>query len=237
VLVGIRAILYQELMMPPIKSKQTLKALFADQPCWMIEPLAAATGYAIHSVRRFLAEIGYFSSFTHNGKWYTLKDIPRFNHEGLWFYEAIGFSRSGSLTQTIVHLADRSQAGLTAEQIGQKLRGRCHSVLVQLVRTGQLQRYKVGRSHVYLSVNPSISTLQQQLIDQRQLSLAPLPAEIAVLVLAEAIRYPNRSYAQLAQAIKRSRGVSIETAQIEALFAAHGLKKNPRTGASRSSVH
>jgi hypothetical protein len=234
---GLYAILYLERMMPPIKSKQQLVSLFADQPCWMIEPLAAAIGYAVPSVRRFLAEIGYFSSFTHNGKWYTLKDIPRFNHEGLWFCETIGFSRSGSLTQTIVHLADRSQAGLTAEQIGQKLRSRCHSVLVHLVRIGQLQRHKIGRSHVYLSTNPSISTLQQQLIDQRQLSLAPLAAEIAVLVLVEAIRYPNRSYAQLAQTIKRSRGVAIETAQIETLFAAHGLKKNRRTGASRSSAH
>lgn len=53
----------------PTDSKpiQRLLSLFAEQPCWMISPLASELKYSIPSVRRFLAETGYFSNFTHNG--------------------------------------------------------------------------------------------------------------------------------------------------------------------------
>jgi len=104
------------------KPSQRLSRLFLDQPCWLIEPLADELNYSILSVRRFLAEVGYFSSFTHNGRWYTLRSIPRFGPDGLWFYSDIGFSRAGTLTNTLVDLATRSATGLSAEQLGAKLR-------------------------------------------------------------------------------------------------------------------
>ena len=216
-------------MPPETKQSQHLAALFVEQPCWMIEPLAAELRYSIPSVRRFLADVGYFSSFTHNGGWYTLRSIPRFDSDGIWFHSDIGFSRAGSLTNTLVDLTRRSTAGMTAEQLGAKLRRRCHSVLVQLLRQGKLQRQKIGRSHVYLAADPHISTVQRQTIEG--LSAAQLPAEIAVLIFAEFIRNPEASIEQLAAAVSRDRGITIHTAQIERLFDRHGLKKTIRTGA------
>ena len=141
----------------------------------MIESLAAELRYSIPSVRRFLAEVGYYSSFTHNGGWYTLPSIPRFGQDGLWFYSDIGFSRAGSLTNTLVDLTTRSGAGMTAEQFGAKLRCRCHSVLVQLCRQGRLQRHKIGHSHVYLALDPDIASVQRQAVES--LSVTQLPAE------------------------------------------------------------
>jgi hypothetical protein len=193
----------------------------------MIEPLAAELHYSIPSIRRFLAEVGYYSSFTHNGGWYTIRSIPRFGHDGLWFYHDIGFSRAGSLTNTLVDLTTRSAAGMTAEQLGAKLRCRCHSVLVQLWRLGRLQRQKVGRSHVYLAIDPQIAAIQRQTVDS--LTVIQLPAEIAVLILAEFIRNPDSNCEQLATTISRSKGVIVEAAQIERLFDQHGLKKTTRT--------
>lgn len=111
--------------------QQHLVSLFVLQPCWMIEPLASELGYSVPSVRRFLTETGYYSSFTHNGRWYTLRSIPQFDRDGLWFFDTIGYSRAGSLTNTLIDLTSRSQAGMTAEQLGGKLRCRCHSILVQ----------------------------------------------------------------------------------------------------------
>ena len=66
----------------------------------------------------------------------------------------IGFSWVGSLTSTLVDLITRSSAGMTAEQLGEKLGCRCHSVLVRLYRQGKLQRQKLGYSYVYLAVDP-----------------------------------------------------------------------------------
>lgn len=214
-----------------VKPSQRLSTLFLDQPCWMIDPLAAELRYSIPSVRRFLAEVGYYSSFTHNGGWYTLRSIPRFDHNGLWFYSDIGFSRAGSLTNTLVDLTIRSAAGMTAEQLGAKLRCRCHSVLVQMWRQGRLQREKIGRSHVYLAIDPHIAAVQRQ--SAESLSVIQLPAEIAVLILVEFIRNPDSNFEQLATAISRQKSVTVEAAQIERLFDRHGLKKTTRTAAPR----
>lgn len=209
------------------KPSQHLVALFVEQPCWMIEPLAAELRYSIPSIRRFLAHVGYYSSFTHNGGWYTLRSIPRFDPDGIWFHSDIGFSRAGSLTNTLVDLTTRSTAGMTAEQLGAKLRRRCHSVLVQLSRQGKLQRQKIGRSHVYLAADPHIATVQRKTIES--LSVVQLPAEIAVLIFAEFIRNPESSIEQLAAAVSRNKGIVIDTARIERLFDVHGLKKTIRT--------
>ena len=213
------------------KPSERLSSLFLQQPCWMIEPLAAELRYSIPSVRRFLTEIGYYSSFTHNGGWYTLRSIPRFGRDGLWFYSDIGFSRAHSLTKTLVDLTTRSTAGMTAEQLGAKLRLRCHSVLVQLCRQGRLQRRKIGHSHVCLAVDPDIASVQRQTIES--LSVFQLPAEMAVLILVEFIRNPGSSFEQLAKSISRKTRVTVKAAQIKNLFDRHGLKKTIRTAAPK----
>jgi len=215
------------------KPNQRLVPLFAKQPCWMIQPLAAELQYSIPSVRRFLAEVGYYSSFTHNGGWYTLRSIPRFGRDGLWFNRDVGFSRAGSLTKTLVDLTTGSLAGMTAEQLGEKLHCRCHSVLVQLCRHGRLQRQKLGRSYVYIAVDPPTAAIQRQTMAMQSLLPAQLPAEIAVLVLAEFIRKPESDFDQLARALARGKSVTVESAQIERLFEQHGLKKTIRTAEPR----
>ena len=200
-----------------------LSVLFDKQPCWMIAPLAEQLDYSLPSVRRFLARIGYYSSFTHNGRWYTLASIPRFGRQGLWFYKDIGFSRAGSLTDTLVMLVSGSAAGMSAEQLGQTLRCRCHSVLVALVRQGRLQRQKMGRSFVYLAADDETASTQSRAIQKTD--RVQLPAEMAVLVLVEFIRRPDAGFGQLAKAITRRTGVRIDAGQVKALFDRHGLKK------------
>lgn len=212
-------------MSPDSTPSQQLGSLFSQQPCWMIEPLAAELQYSIPSVRRFLSKIGYYRSFTHNGGWYTLSSIPSFNRENLWFYNEIGFSRSGSLTRTLIDLTTRSQTGMTAEQFGRKLRCRCHSILVQLCRQGRLQRLKQGRSHLYIAADPQVAATQRQAMTLNSRPAVQLPAEVAVLVLAEFIRNPQWSFGQLAGSMARNKRVTIKVAEIERLFDQHGLKK------------
>jgi hypothetical protein len=200
----------------------------------MIEPLASELGYSVPSVRRFLTETGYYSSFTHNGRWYTLRSIPQFDRDGLWFFDTIGYSQAGSITSTLIDLTSRSPAGMTAEQLGGKLRCRCHSILVQLYRRGKLQRLKQGRSHVYLAMDPPTQAMQCQAMTGKSSPAAQLPAEVAVLILAEFIRHPDFSFAQLAKVIARRRGIALDAMQIEELFTLHGIKKTMRTAAPKS---
>lgn len=209
------------------KASELLAPLFVEQPCWMIDSLSAQLKYSVPSVRRFLSEAGYYSSFTHNGGWYTLRSIPLFGRDGLWFHGDVGFSRAGNLTKTLIYLVTRSPAGFTAEQLGSSLRCRCHSILVNLWRKGRLGRKKAGRSYVYLSVDEAVADQQLRALASQTVPSARLPAEIAVLVLAEFIRNPESSFNQLAEVIARTRRIVVAVRQIEELFSQHGLKKTP----------
>lgn len=204
-------------------ANQRLVLAFKAQKCWMIEPLSRQLNYSIPSVRRFLARAGYYSSFTHNGRWYTLASIPNFGREGLWFHKEIGFSNAGSLTRTLVSLIERSPGGMTADQLGEKLRCRCHAVLVKLYRKGRVQRQKYGRSYLYLAVDPDTASQQLQIFQKPKALL--LPAQIAVMVLVEFIHSPEAGFRKLANTVSRRTGAVIEADQIQALFERYGLKK------------
>lgn len=212
---------------------QQLTSLFSTKPCWKIQELADQLEYSIPSVRRFLAQIGYYRSFTHNGRWHTIASVPKFNREGLWFSAGIGFSKAGNLNNTIIKLIKRSPAGMTADALGHKLRTRCHTLLVHLYRRGQLQREKVGRSYVYLAADPHIAEGQRQSLAGQSLPPAPVPAEIAVLVFAEFIRNPESSFEHLAAILKTNRQVTITPRQIERIFTQYGVKKTPPIAAHK----
>lgn len=225
----LNAILYQGAFMTKSSPIQQLSYLFYQKPCWKIEDLADEIKYSIPSVRRFLAQIGYYRSFTHNGQWHTLRSIPRFDRDGLWFSEEIGFSKAGNLNNTIITLIKRSSAGMTAELLGQKLHTRCHTLLVQLCRRREVQREKVGRSYVYFAADPQIAKTQYQALEAQNLPAAPVPAEIAVLVFVEFIQNPEASFEQLASILKSKRKVTITAKQIEKVFTQYDVKKTPPT--------
>jgi hypothetical protein len=212
-------------MTTTLQRKQRLISLFTQTPCWMIKPLSAEMQYSIPSVRRFLVETGYYSSFTHNGGWYTLRSIPRFGRNGLWFYRDIGFSRAGTLTKTLVTLISGSPAGMSAEMLGETLRCRCHGVLVNLWRKGKIMREKVGRCQFYFAVDPHKSASQRQALATQHPPKVSFSAEMAVLILAEFIRSPDSTFEQLAEKISRIKNVTVNPQQIEVLFDQHGLKK------------
>jgi hypothetical protein len=216
-------------MTTSLPGTQRLVSLFGQNPCWMIQPLASEMQYSIPSVRRFLVEVGYYSSFTHNGAWYTLQSIPRFGRNGLWFYRDIGFSRAGSLTKTLITLVTESAAGMSAEMLGETLRCRCHGVLVNLWRKGSIQRKKIGRCQVYFAANPHKADRQRQAWSAQHPPKVRFSAEMAVLVLAEFIRSPDSGFEQLAEKISQSKKVTVRPGQIEHLFDQHGLKKTIQT--------
>ena len=207
-----------------VNVEQHLSSIFEKQSCWMIKPLATKLDYSVRSVQRFLTAVGYYRSFTHNGGWYTLRSIPKFDRDGLWFYNDIGFSRVGNMTDTLVELTCKSLQGITAEELGEKLHCRCHSVLVRLIRDAKLQRLKRGRSHIYIAKDADITVIQQKATTVPDIKL---PAEIAVLVLVQFINDPGLSFVQLAKSISQSNMVAVSAVQIETLFSRLGVKKTP----------
>ena len=92
------------------------------------------------SVFRRMKEVGYFSSYTHTCRYYTLRTIPQFDSLGLWHYRDIGFSRAGTLKASAVDLIDSSPAGRTPRELQELLRVRVHNALLDLTRAQKIRR-------------------------------------------------------------------------------------------------
>jgi hypothetical protein len=195
----------------------------------MLAELAHSLDYALISVRRFLNQIGYFRSYTHNGKWYTLRSSPHFNRDGLWRHKQIGFSKHGSLTATIGHLVGRSPTGLSARELAFKLQHPCHAVLTHLHQSRGLDRVKVAGEFRYLATEEELNRRQrdQVLITQLPAPATSLGTQTAVFVLVEYIKNPALSFEQIAANLQGQRGLAVAPESIRLFFQEHALKKTP----------
>ena len=125
-------------------------------------------------------------------------------------------------------LVRQAPGGLTAAELGQRLRLDPRSFLWQFHEHPALQREKYQGHYVYFAADPTLATRQKSV---RSAALAPvsLPStEEAIAVLVQAIQYPERSPEQLASHL-HSTYPHLSAQAIVALFAHHGLtlKKTP----------
>ena len=97
--------------MPKINLLKKVENLFRKLRVVTISDLCEAIGTSSRmTVFRRLRQMQYVTSYTHAGRYYTLYNIARFDSEGIWFYDDIGFSQSGSLKNTVNYLVDESDA-------------------------------------------------------------------------------------------------------------------------------
>lgn len=191
----------------------------------------ALGGYSRRSVFRYLDRIGYLSSFTHAGRYYTLESIASFDEQGLWFYQGVGFSRFGTLKETTATQVEKTPEGRTHEELHNLLRVRVHNTLLGLVRDGRIDRERFDDVYLYVSTNPDRAKEQ---IDKRRELLALIdkvtrvPSEEEVVeVLVEALRAaPEIPTAQEVARRLMARGVRLEPHHVLQIFEAHYLGSN-----------
>jgi len=114
------------------------------------------------TVFRKLANLQYLSSYSHRGKYYTLRSIARFNVLGLWDYRSVWFSRFGNLLDTAEALVKSSETGYTATELKEVLHVKTKHALTQLVRSGRIQREPFESVYVYLSGEDHIADQQRK---------------------------------------------------------------------------
>ena len=114
------------------------------------------------TVFRKLKELEYISSYSHRGKYYTLKSIARFTAQGLWCFRSVWFSRFGNLLETAEAFVRRSDAGYSAGELKEMLGVKTKHALTQLVRDGRLQREKLGAAYIYFSPEKSLARKQRK---------------------------------------------------------------------------
>jgi hypothetical protein len=116
----------------------------------------------IHTARRWLKAQKVHRSYNKNGRYYTLPDVPEFDANGLWRWRAILFSRYGNLTETVIELIRRSEAGLDATEVGERIGLAPRSFLSAFAGHPGLRREKTQGRFIYYAADPSLYSQQRQ---------------------------------------------------------------------------
>lgn len=213
--------------------KSQMIHLFNLQKCLTLKYLSTSLNYSGRSAQRLLKKIGYYTSFTHNGKWYTLESIPVFDNNGLWFYQGIGFSIYRNLNATIRCLIDDSSKGLTVVDLSTTLSTSCSPVLNRLYKTNKIDRVKINRGFVYLSIDHTIKSRQVACLEKSH-NFQRISDAYTITILIEFIRNPNRSFEELASYLNEKR-IFCSADTIKRIFISFGLEKKIPKMSKRSS--
>ena len=120
---------------------------------------------------RMLANTDTLSSYSHRGKFYTLRSVAQFDAKGLWEYEQVRFSRFGNLLETLRELVERSPRGYTAKEVEQIVAVKSKHALAELVSRKLLERHRHDGVYVYLSAQRGKAAEQQRKRRERTVNL------------------------------------------------------------------
>lgn len=134
------------------------------------------------SLYRDLKTLNLISSFTHTGQYHVLNETARFDQNGLWFFQEVGFSQYGTLKKTLVQITSDSLIGITHKEMKTLFRIEVQKPLTDLVNTNAITRQLLpSRLYVYLSAdqNKAEDQLQRRLaISNRTLDITLPPESI-----------------------------------------------------------
>jgi hypothetical protein len=217
-----------------------LLCLFQKQKVADLEQLFAT----IHTrsrmtVFRRLTRIGYYSSYSHTGRFYTLRPVPEFDADGLWQHEGVGFSAAGTLRETLVVLVEKAEDGRLHRELQARLGLRVQNTLADLVEHGRLGREQFESEYLYVSTQAERAATQ--LARRREKGAGVIPAGVRVEVetslllevLLEVIHGAGvEADAEQVAGRLAARGVSASVAQVAGVFRRYGVEK--KTARSRS---
>lgn len=211
------------------KAEDRVRKAFRRRKIMTLGEVAELIQSSIHTARRRLKTWQARNSYNHNGRYYTLPDVPAFDANGLWRWCGVFFSQYGNLKQTVIELVRRSKAGLDAGEMRSLLGLDPRSFLSAFANHPRLRRDKAQGRFVYYSADPSVYAEQQQRRGLSAKGRQPTPFE-AIAILVEKIKHPALSNEALSLRLRKQK-LSVEPETIENLFVRHGLavKKTPRS--------
>lgn len=148
-----------------------------------LDELKQALGTAVDvTVFRKLKLLGYLTSYSHRGRYYTLREIARFDDQGLWSQAEAWFSRFGTLLATAVAFIDRSSRGYFADELALLLHVEVQDALHHLTQQGRVSRQIVSGRYLYTATDPGAQ--KRQLLARRTVEFLPTVANVSVLEVA-----------------------------------------------------
>ncbi len=164
---------------PTFDSKPLRRHLLRHKIATLTELKTALGTAADLTVFRKLKPLGYRTSYTHRGRYYTLDAIARFGEDGLWSHEGVWFSRQGTLLSTAEHFVTHSAQGFFAHELADALHGEVQDALHQLAQTERLRRTETTGLYLYTAPDPATHRLQFS--RRRMACTVPLAANAGAL--------------------------------------------------------
>ena len=157
-------------MKKKVFAAERLLTLFKKQKIATISEMKEALGSNCSmTVFRKLRQLGYISSCSHSGKFYSLKRIAKFDHMGLWVFNSVLFSYYETLGETLRVLIEKSINGYTAVELEEILCVKPNGPLVELIGKTEIRREKISGVYVYFSKNGIIKK-QQELVRKESMA-------------------------------------------------------------------
>jgi hypothetical protein len=131
------------------------------------------------TVFRKLKQLGYVTSYTHRGRFYTLAEVARFDDRSLWSHEAVWFSRYGTLLATVEAFVNRSPSGYYASELAEELHAEVQEPLRHLVHQHRLSRVEIDGQYLYTAINAA--ERRRQTLARRSAQAVPVAVHTAEL--------------------------------------------------------
>ncbi len=213
--------------MPRIRSETVKHAqdVLQKMNVFSFDQVLALLKCSIRSGRSQLTQWGTYSSYNHNGRYYTMPSVPRFDEHGVWRCHDLSFSRYGTLKKTILHLVSESLAGLTGKQLGLLLGRSPHNFLHHFRDLPELSRRKHGGVYVYFSSTPARYAIQaHNRVERERLTEPGLCTTDAVMLLVAMLKQ-HRCDIDTLMGLPEMRSSTCSAGDVRQFLQCHGLLK------------
>jgi hypothetical protein len=175
-------------MRPLFFRSDALRSLLLHSKIATLDELKQAVGTSVDiTVFRKLKPLDYLTSYSHRGRYYTLREIARFDDKGLWSQADVWFSQAGTLLATAEVFVNRSPRGYFADELARALHIEVQDALHQLAQQRRVTRQIVSGLYLYTAIDRTVQ--QGQLLTRRKVEAFPTLVDASVLeVSAEELK-------------------------------------------------
>jgi hypothetical protein len=175
-------------MRPLFFRSDALRSLLLHSNIATLDELKQAVGTSVDvTVFRKLKPLNYLTSYSHRGRYYTLREIARFDDKGLWPQADVWFSQAGTLLATAEVFVNRSPRGYFADELARALHVEVQDALHQLAQQRRVTRQIVSGLYLYTAIDRTVQ--QGQLLTRRKVEAFPTVVDASVLeVSAEELK-------------------------------------------------
>ncbi len=215
---------------------EAIKAMFLKRKVLKITDLfKALESKSRMTIHRYLKEMDYLTSYSHKGQYYTLQEIAQFDVHGLWHYGDIGFSKHGTLFDTIAYFVNCSDAGMTSSELQLKSHAVVKYALLDLVEKNKLSRTKSAQAYVYISPDQDKAKEQMKKREKMTVELS-VDDTTAFRVLLTAYRLIEGAISpeQVVESLKKE-GSKISLEVVQQVFRRYDLGKKTLGSSSYQS--